>query len=162
VQSGDKLRKNLIFLAILEGIFSVFIILVSDIAFAQTLHNKTLYEMVKQKPLTEIFQLGIGEGKSPNAIAIDGTTNTAYVANGLSDSVSVISTEDNIIIGEDIPVGNRPVSITLGPGDIAYVPNRYSDSVSVISTENHTKIAEDIPVGNGPVSIAIDGNTKTS
>jgi YVTN family beta-propeller protein len=76
------------------------------------------------------------------------------VVNRGSDSVSVISQENNTLI-KDIPVGDGPVDIDiLGSIHTAYVVNRDSNTVSVIDTTNNTLI-KDIPVGDGPVDIGI-------
>lgn len=64
----------------------------------------------------------------------------AYVANSLDDTVSVINTATNTVVGL-IPVGNNPVGIAITPdGTRAYVTNFLSGSVSVINTATNTVI----------------------
>jgi YVTN family beta-propeller protein len=152
-----KIRQTLVFLTILEIMVLTFVVgSISNNTFAQDiqLHNGTLYEIIKQTSGSE-ENSQIDVGNTPNSIGINPLTNTLYVANYESDSVSVISTENNTKI-KDIPVGNFPLEVVITDRYLAYVANLESDSVSVISTENNTKIGEDIPVGNGPVDIAID------
>jgi YVTN family beta-propeller protein len=160
-----KIHTTSIFLAILQIMMTLApVIILSNDAFAQiqTLHNRTLYEVVKQTSGSD-ENSHIDVGDTPWAMELvedfDLFLDTLYVVNVDSDSVSVISAENNTKIGEDIPVGDYPVDI-LSYGNILigyntlYVVNYDSDSVSVISAENNTKIGEDIPVGEGPTAIA--------
>jgi YVTN family beta-propeller protein len=162
-----KIHTTSIFLAILQIMMTLApVIILSNDAFAQiqTLHNRTLYEVVKQTSGSD-ENSHIDVGDTPWAMELvedfDLFLDTLYVVNVDSDSVSVISAENNTKIGEDIPVGDYPVDI-LSYGNILigyntlYVVNYDSDSVSVISAENNTKIGEDIPVGEGPEGIFAD------
>ncbi|MGH9980320.1 MAG: YncE family protein, partial [Nitrososphaeraceae archaeon] len=126
----------------------------SNNVFAQTLHNRTLYEIVKlDSQLYENPQIEVGI--EPKDIEIHERTNKVYVANRGSDSVSVISGDSNTKI-KDIPVGNRPVAIGINNfGDKVYVANFNSANISVISTATDTKL-KDIPVGDNPSDISID------
>ena len=81
---------------------------------------------------------------------------TAYVCNTLSNTVSVITTATNQVIGSPITVGDYPYAIATSPdGSKAYVCNNTSPgTVSVITTANNT-VTSSIPVGNNPTAIAI-------
>ena len=151
------LRRTLLFLLVFE--IMVFALILSNNAFAQridpSLHNKTLYEVVKQTSgLDKNSQIEVGD--FPITISINENTNTVYVANGASNSISVINGENNIWIN-DIPVEKRPESIFIADAfpsfDRVYVANSASNSISVINGENNTWI-KDIPVGNQPGAIA--------
>src|SRR5215211_1208334 len=102
------------------------VVILSNNAFAQKLHDRTLDERLKQSPVLERnSQIDVGD--SPVAVAVADTfigglgfginTNTVYVANSFSDTVSVISGENNTKI-KDIPVGDSPVAIGLIKKDI--------------------------------------------
>ena len=79
----------------------------------------------------------------------------AYVANAGDDTVSVINTATNTVIGL-IPVGNFPQGIAITPdGSRAYVTNAGDDTVSVINTSANTVIGTPISVGDSPQAIAI-------
>ena len=107
----------LIVLTLFEIMILVFVvILLNNNAFAQnlnkpTLNDKTLYKLVNQTLDSEIpSQIPVGD--NPTDIAIDFVSpvsvdnkNTVYVVNSESDTVSVISADNNTKIGEDIPVG---------------------------------------------------------
>src|SRR5918996_1323120 len=103
------------------------VILLSNNAFAQTLHNRTLYEVVNQTELESEKSSQINVGSSPTAIAINNFTNTVYIANSGSNSVSVIN---NTKIGEDIPVGRDTSDIAINYNtNTVYIANYGSNSV---------------------------------
>ena len=165
----ENTRRILVIVIISEGMNLALEDISSNNAFAQFLHNQTLYEVLKQTPeLGEPSHIDVGI--SPLDIDVSGNTGIVYVANSDSDTVSVISAENNTKI-KDIPVGKFPVAIGVYDGfveeefivldileEIVYVVNSGSNTVSVISAENNTKIGEDIPVGEGPVDIDVSGN----
>ena len=64
--------------------------------------------------------------------------NAVYVANGESNTVSVINPVNNTVI-KNITVGVSPGSI-YGFGDAVYVANGESNTVSVINPVNNTVI----------------------
>jgi YVTN family beta-propeller protein len=75
----------------------------------------------------------IDSGIAPQAI-FDALVETPvlYVANTGSDTVSVISTQNDTWI-KDIPVGDSPVNIDINPSlEAVYVANRESNTVSVL------------------------------
>jgi YVTN family beta-propeller protein len=149
VQSDNNIPTKLV-LSIIVLFVSVFVI--SNEASAQlTLHNRTLYELVKQTSGSdENAQIDVGD--SPVTINVNEFRDTVYVANADSNSISVISGEDNTWI-KDIPVGERPEAIfianVLNSSDKVYVTNAASNSISVISLANDTLI-KDIIVGGRP------------
>jgi YVTN family beta-propeller protein len=144
VQGDNKIQATLVFLMLLKIMGLAFvIILLSNNAFAQSLHDRTLYEMVKQTPEVE-KNSQIDVGKSPKAIAVnfDIDTNTVYVANENSDSVSVINGSDNTKIGEDIIVGEYPIAIAISRAtNTVYVANFVSNGVSVIDGATNKVVA---------------------
>ena len=117
------------------------ILLFNNNVFAQSLHNKTLYEIIKLKSnLNEISHITVG--KSPTDIAINYDTNIAYVVNSGSDSVSIISLENNAKIGNDILVGLKPKSIDVRhDADTAYVVNEGSNSISLIDAVSNEVVS---------------------
>jgi YVTN family beta-propeller protein len=80
----------------------------------------------------------------------------AYIANSGSDSVSVIDTATNTVVGPPIPVGSTPIGVAVNPaGTRVYVANSGSNSVSVIDTATNTVIGSPIPVGGQPIGVAV-------
>jgi len=85
----------------------------------------------------------------------------AYVTNGGDNSVSVIDTTTNTVVGDPIPVGSFPIGVAVTPdGKHAYVVNVDSNSVSVIDTTTNTVVGDPIPVGSGPVGVAVTPDGK--
>lgn len=86
----------------------------------------------------------------------------AYVANALSNTVSVIDTETNQVVAT-IPVGQTPVGVVFSPdGTKAYVTNNGNDtggSISVIDTATNTVVAT-VPVGGSTDFSAITPDGK--
>jgi YVTN family beta-propeller protein len=81
----------------------------------------------------------------------------AYVANDSSDSVSVVDTATNSVLGT-IPVGDSPVDVVVNvAGTYAYVSNESSGTVSVISTAANSVVST-INVGTQPNVITAAGN----
>jgi len=71
----------------------------------------------------------------------------AYIANSGSDSVSVIDTATNTVIGSPIPVGGQPLGVAVTPtGTRVYVTQVSSDTVYVIDTSSNTVIGSPISV----------------
>src|ERR1700724_2421049 len=80
----------------------------------------------------------------------------AYVTNANSNTVSVISTATNTVVGSPIPVGTAPTGEAVTPdGTKVYVTNQNGNTVSVISTATNTVVGSPIPVGNRPQGIAV-------
>jgi YVTN family beta-propeller protein len=93
-----------------------------------------------------------------------GAARNLYVANSQDDSVSVIDTRTNAVVGAPIQLGlgAHPVGIAITPdGKRAYVANAGTDDVSVIDTTTNQIVGPRIGVGEGPREIAIspDGST---
>jgi YVTN family beta-propeller protein len=160
----DKIQRTLVCLMLLEILILIYLVMLSNDVQAQSLNNRTLSEVANHSS-------GLGDnslmdtGKYPVSISIAGSDSnsnfdTIYVANLLSNSLSVISGENNTKI-KDIDVGDRPSDIGINElTDIIYVLNYVSRSLSVISVENNTKI-KDIDVGFSPSSIGINDYTNT-
>ena len=154
MQSDGKIQSKLLFLMIVQISLLIIVVLLPCDVNAQTLHNQTLEEKVREMRIVKDNpQISVGD--YPSYIEIVHKDNLdegkIYVANTDSDTVSVISAKNNTKI-TDIPVGKRPNSIGV-TFDKVYVANIFSDSVSVISVMNNTKIGEGIVVGEGPNAI---------
>ena len=76
---------------------------------------------------TTDIQVGI----APRSIAVDFSSNTIYVANAGSNSVSAINGTNHRV--ENIPVGSSPTDLAVdGKSDTIYVANSQSKGISVI------------------------------
>src|SRR4051794_24225032 len=91
---------------------------------------------------------------SPTATPLPGR---AYVANSGSNTVSVIDTTTNTVLGVPIPVGLFPAAVGVDPTfHFAYVANLSSDTVTVINTTTNAVVGVPIPVGDAPRAVAVD------
>ncbi len=71
-----------------------------------------------------------------NGVAVNPNTNTIYIANWLSNNVSVINGNTNQVIAT-IPVGQCPQGVAVNPNtNTIYVANIDSNTVSVINGNN--------------------------
>ncbi|MFE9060091.1 Ig-like domain repeat protein [Streptomyces violaceusniger] len=88
------------------------------------------------------------------------TLQRAYITNQNSNSVSVINTATNLVIGTPITVGSSPQGVAITPNSAtAYVANFASNSVSVINTGSNTVIKTILlGTGHGPQGMAITPN----
>jgi YVTN family beta-propeller protein len=75
----------------------------------------------------------IDVGDAPAGVAVTPDGATAYVANVVDDTVSVIDTATNTVTAT-ITVGDGPIFVAVSPdGTRAYVTNQADGTVSVIS-----------------------------
>jgi YVTN family beta-propeller protein len=90
-------------------------------------------------------------GSLPYGVAVSPDGRKVYVANYLSNSVSVINTATNSVTAT-LPVGTTPAGVAVTPDSSrVYVANFGSNNVSVIVGATNAVIAT-IPVGTGPVA----------
>lgn len=100
---------------------------------------------------------GIVAGNYPSDIAVNPETNTIYVSNSLSNSITVIDGNKDKII-KTIDVGSTPTGISINPEtNRVFVVNTGSYSISVIDGSLNSKIGE-VNVGDSPQDISIDNN----
>jgi YVTN family beta-propeller protein len=80
----------------------------------------------------------------------------AYVANGGSNTVSVIDTATKTVVATVVGVGSEPNGVAVTPdGKHVYVANAGSNTVSVIRAATNTVVGLPIPVGANPIGVAI-------
>ncbi len=96
----------------------------------------------------------ISVGSNPAGITLNKDGSKAYVANGGSDTISVIDTTSNSVIST-ISVDFKTAGITLNKDNsIAYVTNQGSGTVSVIDTTSNIVTAT-ITVGDEPLGVVL-------
>jgi YVTN family beta-propeller protein len=79
----------------------------------------------------------------------------AYITNFNDNTVSVINTATNTVVGSPIAVGSLPGGVAVTPdGSKVYVANSSSNTVSVIVTAANTVVAT-IPVGLRPRGVVV-------
>lgn len=96
----------------------------------------------------------VSVGDQPRGVAVNPSTDRVYVANNVSNNVSVIDGTANSVL-TTVPVGDGPTGVAVNPTTHwIYVPNSDSDTVSVIDGITNTVI-DTIPVGD-PRAVAVD------
>jgi YVTN family beta-propeller protein len=100
----------------------------------------------------------IGAGSYPTGVGVDPATDTIYVANEGSNSVSVIDGATNTVT-TTIGVGTYPLGVGVDPAThTVYATNEVSGTVSVIDGATNTVTAT-IGVGLDPVGVGVDPST---
>ncbi|GGK92933.1 hypothetical protein Sme01_59400 [Sphaerisporangium melleum] len=101
--------------------------------------------------------VALGSGfQSFYQIAISSDGHRAYISRHDTNSVRVVDTRTNAIVGQPITVGSRPAGIAVSPdGRYVYVANTDSATVSVIYTRTGTAARPPIPVGVRPRGLAV-------
>src|SRR5262249_57232572 len=80
----------------------------------------------------------------------------AYITNSGDNTVSVIDTATNTVVGSPITVGIEPWGVAVTPdGSKVYVTDLPSHHVSVIDTATNTVVRSPIPVGSQPYGVAV-------
>jgi YVTN family beta-propeller protein len=96
-------------------------------------------------------------GSTPSAVAVDANTNTIYVANYGSNSVSVINGTNNVVKAT-IPVGQSPYGIAVNPNtNRIYASNFGSGTVSIIDGLTN-QVSSSSLTGADPYGLAADIN----
>ena len=96
----------------------------------------------------------------PLGIAITPNGAYAYVTNYKNNTVTIIDTFNNKIVGSPIAVGTEPVDVAITPnGLFAYVSNFANNTVSVINTFINSIVAT-VSLGIHPSSIEITADGK--
>jgi YVTN family beta-propeller protein len=96
----------------------------------------------------------IAVGQEPRCVAVSPDDRQAYVTNGITGTVSVVSLVQLRVVAT-IPVGTEPRGCALTPdGSLLYVANHTAGTVSIIDTAWWT-IWGTVFVGRNPTAIAI-------
>lgn len=100
----------------------------------------------------------ISVGKEPAEITFSNDGNTAFVANGMDNTVTAINPNTKTIVGT-IPVGMNPVGAWTGSDNRMYVDNEDGQTVSIIDVKT-LKVVETIALGFMPGFVAYHGDMK--
>jgi len=80
----------------------------------------------------------------------------AYITNSGDNTVSVIDTATNTVVGSPITVGSLPFGVAVTPDSSkVYVGNSVDGTVSVIDTATNTVVGSPITVGVRPQGMAV-------
>src|SRR5262249_61632091 len=79
----------------------------------------------------------------------------AYITNSGANTVSVIATASNTVVGSPIPVGLAPLGVAVTPDRRkVFVANHASNTVSVIDTATNA-VSATISIGPSPFGVAV-------
>ena len=118
---------------------------------------------VAQDPNTAMIEgdipVDIGLDTAPSSLAVNPNTNMIYVANNMSNTVSIINGTTNGVV-ENIDVGDGPTSVAVNPNtNMIYVANNMSNTTSVINGKTNS-LMRNIDVGDGPISVDVNPNNS--
>jgi YVTN family beta-propeller protein len=100
-------------------------------------------------------------GQWPYALAINNQGTLIYIANYVSNFISVFDIKENQLLPVPLLSGNGPVSIAFTPnGKYAYVCNSADNTVMAIDTAKGVIVGSPITVGTFPGSVVIAPNGK--
>jgi len=96
-------------------------------------------------------------GQNPRGVVVSPDGARAYVTNSNSNTVSVIDTATNTVVGAPIAVGFGPIGIAINPaGTRVYVANVNGANVSVIDTATNAVVGTAVRVGQCPYGIVVN------
>lgn len=106
-------------------------------------------------------------GKGPNRMLLSKNYDRLYVANGDSDTISIIDTSRDVVLGHvtllrrgDIYKGQSPNSLALSPDDrTLYVTLGGENAVAIIRTTDGAVLGR-IPTGWSPNSVTVSADGK--
>ncbi|MFE5541229.1 beta-propeller fold lactonase family protein [Streptomyces sp. NPDC056492] len=100
----------------------------------------------------------IDVGDDPNGVAVSPDGNRVFVANRLSDTVSLVVPAAGGSVS--VPVGDNPVGVAVSPdGTRAYVTNTISNNMTVITADTiPPSVIATVHVGTRPQDVAIAPN----
>ncbi|MCZ8516582.1 carbohydrate-binding protein [Paenibacillus filicis] len=105
-------------------------------------------------------------GTHPNSMLLDAKRNWLYVANGDSDTISIVNTVSNTVVNTislapypDAPNGSSPTNMTLSPdGGTLYVANSGNNDVAVVDVSDKGEFGRTkglIPTGWYPTGVQV-------
>lgn len=97
-------------------------------------------------------------GKEPAEVTFSNDGTVAFVANGMSNSVTVINPTTKAILAT-IPVGKNPVGAWTGADDRMYVDNEDGQTVSIIDVKT-LQVVETVALGFMPGFVAYQADMK--
>jgi YVTN family beta-propeller protein len=130
-------------------------------AYVANLFGPGTCSVIDTSTETVIATIPLGVGSLPVGIAISPDGKLAYVADAGADTVTVIDTETNSVVGEPIDVATGPRGVAFSPdGSRAYVATGFftglaDGTFSTIDTASEEIVGEPVTIGNKPLGIAI-------
>lgn len=121
------------------------------------------YSAAREKLTQQNLEQGVKLNGFPIHISVNPETNTVYVANYLSNFVSVIDGNDSSRVLDTIDVGKRPIEVDTSSdryANLVYVINERSNGISIIDGASN-RVVETLTGLEEPLAIKVDPNTQT-
>jgi len=121
-----------------------------------------VFGQLAQFESSDVVEIPIEVGESPGDIAVNPSTNTVYVAEPSSNTLSIIDGKTNEVLPIKIPGDGYPEGITVNPStNTIYVADPASDAVYVVDGKTNKVLPTKIPVVELSEEIAVNPNTNT-
>src|SRR5215217_2878510 len=91
-------------------------------------------------------------GEFPQALAFNPSNNYIYVANRISNTISVIDSSTGMVTNE-VDVGSNPIALEFNPSNnYIYVANAISNTISVIDSSTGM-VTNEVDVQTSPIAL---------
>ena len=94
-------------------------------------------------------------GPYPRSVAVSGIGSRAYVVNQGDNTISVIDTATNMVIGTSAPLASQLGNLAVGPNGTRLYVTTGSNTVMVVDSSTLTAVGAPIPVGYFPADVAV-------
>jgi len=96
-------------------------------------------------------------GKNPTGLVVNPGGTRLYVLNSGDNTMSIIDTGTNAIVGQPVPVGAGPYDVVVSPdGKQLYVSAESAGAIQVLDAANGRQIGPLIRTGNAPAGLALN------
>ncbi len=139
-----------------------------ETAYVAAERDDMVYALDTRDPATPTLRAGIGVGAHPATLALSPDQTRLFVANSLSDTVSVIDTQSNKVVGtillrpdmaRDLP-GVTPTALTVSAdGETLYVTLGDMDAIGVVDVAS-MQLRGCIPAGWYPSAVETIGQGR--
>jgi YVTN family beta-propeller protein len=154
-ETKRKSRRNRLIIIPSFGVAASVIITLIILFFSQPPH---MIDICSKHSIAET-------GVNPDYVAVNPNTNTVYVTNGRSNTLSVVNCNAlpgsaDLVVNTVKHVGNSPIGIAVNPTtNMIYVTNSKDNTVSVIDGKTNNILGR-VQVGTGPQGIAVNPTTN--
>jgi YVTN family beta-propeller protein len=112
----------------------------------------TVIDTVNYKIVTNIKV-----GTNPTGLAVNPAGTRLFVLNSGDNTLSVIDTSNNTVIGQPAPVVKVPYEVVVSPdGTKLYISGIIAGAVQVLNTTTLQQVGALIPIGAGPSGLALN------
>ena len=101
----------------------------------------------------------IAVGPNPTGLALDSSGSRLYVVNSGDNTLSVIDTSTNQVIGAPVPIADRPYDIVVSSDDTRiYISAENVGKIQVLDTATLNQVGALIDLGGAPTDLALNAS----